>query len=374
MSTLITKDFAFSTICNFLTNDWPTTTSDDLVVSQLKGGLLNTVFIIENRGISSDAREPRKVLIRFLGGAGLVKDKNEFADHGFVVNTEVGEALIYQHQSMTGNGPKLYGVFPGGRIEEYIPSHTLTHEEAAKCVFLKDLARAYARFHQIDLPLQKNLQPQVFPEVKFNRELISKLDKNIVDVDLLLSIDWNREMKLMKRVVDSVKSKDVLLQYDLQFLNILSRDDYPECMKKGHDLRVVLIDYELALYGKRLIDLGGHFVFRLVDFKSQTKMSGHEFPGEKQRLYFIREYIEEIKRLKPNDFDPNGIDNENHLMMEADIGALYFALSKVVAVLSLAESFLKEPGFFVCAGMLGKFYFKWKKSLQDKYQCLELTD
>ena len=370
----MSEDFAFSTVSKFLTKDWPKTTSDDLLVTQLKGGLLNTVFIIENRGISNDAREPRKLIIRLLGGAGLVKDKNDFAQHGFVVNTEVGEALIYQHQSMTGNGPKLYGVFPGGRIEEYIPSHTLTHEEAGKPMFLKDLARAYARFHQIDLPLQKNLQPQVFPEVKFNRELISKLDKKVVDVDLLLFTDWNREMKLMKRVVDSVKSKDVLLQYDLQFFNILSREDYPECMKKGHDLRVVLIDYELALYGKRLIDLGGHFTCRLKDFKSQTKISGHEFPGEEERLYFIREYIKEIERLKPSDFDPNGIDNEYHLMMEADVGALYFALSKVVAVLSLAESFLKEPGFFVLAGTLAKFYFRWKKSLQDKYKCLELTD
>ena len=374
MSTLITKDVAFSTVSKFLTKDWPKTTINDLLVTQLKGGYANTVFIIENRGISSDAREPRKVLIRFLGGAGLLNDKNDFAQHGFVVNTEVGEALIYQHQSMTGNGPKLYGVFPGGRIEEYIPSHTLTHEEASRPEFLKDLARAYARFHQIDLPLEKNLQPQVFLELKFNREIVSKLDKKVVDVDLLLSTDWNREMKMMKRVVDLIESKDVLLQYDLQFLNILSRDDYPECMKKGHDLRVVLIDYELALYGKRLIDLGGHFVCRLLDFKNETKISGHEFPGEEERLYFIREYIEEIKRLKPSDFDPNGVDNENHLMMETDIGALYFSLSKVVTQLSLAESLVKEPGFFRVAGILAKFYFRWKKSLQEKYEYLELTN
>ena len=374
MSTLITKDFAFSTVCNFLTNDWPNTTSNDLLVTQLKGGYLNTVFIVENRGISSDAREPKKVLIRFLGGAGLVNNKNDLADHGFVVNTEVGEALIYQHQSMTGNGPKLYGVFPGGRVEEYIPSHTLSHEEAAKPVFLKDLARAYARFHQIDLPLQKNLQPQVFAKVKFNRELISRLDKKLVDVDLLLSTDWNKEMKMMKRVVDSVESKNVLLQFDMQFLNVLSRDDYPECMKKGHDLRVVLIDYELALYGKRLIDLGGHFVCRIWDLKSQTKVSGHEFPGEEERLYFIREYIEEIKRLQPSDFDPNGVDNEEHLMKEADIGALYFALSKIVAILSMAESLEKEAGFFVVGVEFANFYFRWKKSLQDKYEFLELTD
>ena len=374
MSTLMTEDFAFSTVSKFLTKDWPKTTSNDLLVTQLKGGYANTVFIIENRGISSDAREPRKVIIRFLGGAGLLNDKNDFAKHGFVVNTEVGEALIYQQQSMTGDGPKLYGVFPGGRIEEYIPSHTLTHEEASRPEVMKDLAKAYARFHQIQLPLEKNLQPQVFPEVKFNRELISKLDKKVIDVDLLLSTDWNREMKLMKRVVDSVESKDVLLQYDLQFLNILSRDDYPECMKQGHDLRVVLIDYELAFYGKRLIDLGGHFVCRLLDFKNQTKISGHEFPGEEERLYFIREYIKEIKKLKPSDFDPNGIDNEYHLMKEADIGALYFSLSKVVTQLSLGESLVNEPGFFMAAGILAKFYFGWKKTLQEKYDCPELTN
>ena len=73
-------------------------------------------------------------------------------------------------------------------------------------------------------------------------------------------------------------------------------------------------------------------------FKSQTKISGHEFPGEEERLYFIREYIKEIKRLKPNDFDPSGVDSEYHLMMETDAGALYSASPKVVAILSLVES------------------------------------
>ena len=369
----MTKEFAFSTVSNFLTKDWPKTTSDDLLVTQLKGGLLNTVFIIENRGISSESREPRKLIFRFIRGAGFVQDKNVLADHGFVVNTEVGEALIYQHQSMTGNGPQLYGVFPGGRIEEYIPSHALTHEEASRPEFLKDLAKAYARFHQTDLPLQKNLQPQVFLELKFNREFISKLDKNIFEIDLLLSTDWNQEMKMMKRVVDSVRSKDVLLHFDMQFLNMLSRDDYPDCMKQGKDLRVVLIDYELALYGKRLIDLGGHFTCRIWDFTSEKKVSGHEFPGEEERLYFIREYIKEIKRLNPNDFDPN-VDNEYHLMKEADIGALYFALSKIVAILSLAESFFNDPGFWNAAGVLARFYFKWKKHLQEKYNSSEFKN
>ena len=374
MSKLMTKDLAFSTISKFLTKDWPSTKSDDLFMTQIKDGYLNTVFIIENHGISSESREPKKLIIRLLGGAGFVKNMNDLAQHGFVVNTEVGEALIYQHQSMTGNGPKLYGVFPGGRIEEYIPSHTLTHEEASRPEFLKDLAKAYARFHQTDLPLQKNLQPQVFLQLKFNRDFVSKLDKNIFEIDLLLSTDWNQEMKMMKRVVDSVRSKDVLLHFDMQFLNMLSRDDYPDCMKQGKDLRVVLIDYELALYGKRLIDLGGHFTCRLWDFKSETKVSGHEFPGEEERLYFIREYIKEIKRLKPNDFDPNGVDNESHLMKEADIGALYFALSKVVAILSMAETLKNLHGFFNAAGVLAKFYFRWKKHLQEKYDCSELTN
>ena len=91
-------------------------------------------------------------------------------------------------------------------------------------------------------------------------------------------------------------------------------------------------------------------------------------------MYFILKYIKETKRLKPNDFDSNGVDDEYHLMMETDVGALYLTLSKVVAILSLAESLMKEPGFFSVTGILAKFYFKWKKSLQEKYECLELTD
>ncbi|EPB69668.1 hypothetical protein ANCCEY_11241 [Ancylostoma ceylanicum] len=57
-----------------------------------------------------------------------------------------------------GYGPKLLGVFSGGRIEEFIPSRTLTTEEMSDARFAPSLATLNAKLNNIEMPLPKSPQ------------------------------------------------------------------------------------------------------------------------------------------------------------------------------------------------------------------------
>uniref|UniRef100_A0A0K0DNZ6 Ovule protein n=1 Tax=Angiostrongylus cantonensis TaxID=6313 RepID=A0A0K0DNZ6_ANGCA len=57
--------------------------------------------------------------------------------------------------SENGLGPKLLGVFPGGRFEEFIPSRPLEHDEVAHPRISSLLARILPRFHSTTVPIAK---------------------------------------------------------------------------------------------------------------------------------------------------------------------------------------------------------------------------
>lgn len=76
-------------------------------------GFGNRLFIC---GTKSGVRAvPDKVLVRLYGGNVLP------SDNPFRVLTEAGECVVFFALAAKGWAPQLYGVFQGGRVEEYIP-------------------------------------------------------------------------------------------------------------------------------------------------------------------------------------------------------------------------------------------------------------
>lgn len=363
----VSKEFAFNTISKFLHKEWAKTTPRDITVSPLKGGYLNTLYIVENNGLPPQHKEPRKVIMRIIGEGIHWNSKFDLEEHGFVVNTEVSEALIYQHQSRTGNGPKIFGVFPGGRIEEFIKSHTLKHIEAERPEFITDVARAYARYHSTDLPLERNQLHKLFKNIIIDKEVfkIPQFKESKVDFDSLLSVDWNYEQESLKRVIESIASREIFVHFDCHFLNILVREMDEEEFVKNLNLRVMLIDYEFSFYGPRMFDFGDHFNAKMFD-ASNSGSSGHPYPPENQRRLFLREYLKEWKTMNPDRFDPE-IDNEEHLLFESEIGSLFASLKVTTLLLSTAETFKNDPTLFDYCDLTGKFYLEKKKEIMNEH-------
>ena len=162
-------------------------------------------------------------------------------------------------------------------------------------------------------------------------------------------------MAFVRKLIEKANSKQVLLQFDCHFLNILSREE--ETQDK---LRTVLVDYEISCYGPRLADIGAHFVNRLVDVScTEHKSSGYPFPPENERRMFIREYLKELKELDPDNFDPE-VDNEDHLFLESEVGTISYPFLMVNACLPMVKSFLHDPVLLTYFEILLEFYYKRK--------------
>jgi choline/ethanolamine kinase len=118
------------------------------------------------RRTDSSILKPSQPLIRQFGLEGdFIEPQGTSIDL-----SAVQQAVVFWEMSRRGWGPKIYGFFPGGRLEEFVEgSHTLTAAESTRDPVRKDVARAYARLHSLQLPLRKDSFANVVRELERER-------------------------------------------------------------------------------------------------------------------------------------------------------------------------------------------------------------
>lgn len=110
------------------------------------GGLSNWVYNVQlPEGAAPVRGEPRQVLLRIYGQV-----HGERAVEGLIT-----ESVIFTLLSERRLGPKLHGVFPGGRIEEYIPARPLLTKELADPELSALTAEKMAQIHMMQVPISK---------------------------------------------------------------------------------------------------------------------------------------------------------------------------------------------------------------------------
>lgn len=67
----------------------------------------------------------------------------------------ITESVIFTLLSERRLGPKLHGIFPGGRIEEYIPARPLLTKELADPVLSTMIAEKMGQIHMMQVPISK---------------------------------------------------------------------------------------------------------------------------------------------------------------------------------------------------------------------------
>lgn len=91
---------------------WCAAVTQSVLLPCCSGGLSNLLYFCSlPAGRPTLQREPSRVLLRLYGQL-----HGERALEGLVT-----EAVIFTMLSESQRGPRLLGVFPGGRLEEYIP-------------------------------------------------------------------------------------------------------------------------------------------------------------------------------------------------------------------------------------------------------------
>lgn len=316
---------AFRLVSSFFPTEWASTDVDAVHTKEITGGFMNSLQLIW-RDTKADS-EPGAVLIRHFGKSGSVEEPPSTN----MTLSAAQQAVVYWEMSRRGWGPKIYGLFPGGRLEEYfVDSHTLTAAECLQPDTRRGVARSYARLHSLQLPLRRDsgtLIVQEFIEsMQKKRESVLPKVQAVDDpravsyAEIFERTDWVGELKWVRDLFEKHSCKTTIIHGDTNHLNVLVKDN----STSNTTDRVVLIDYETVSYNYRGFDLGGHFAERMYCYNQiNTQLSGSALPNEEEMEAFCEAYLDELRALGQG-LDEN--DTIEHLMLEARIGRMYHYL------------------------------------------------
>ncbi|XP_042302438.1 choline kinase alpha isoform X3 [Sceloporus undulatus] len=279
----------------FLRGAWRGVREEQLRITPIRGGLSNMLFQCSLPDtIETVADEPRTVLLRLYGailqmrscnkgGSGQAQKENDLQGAEAVVLESVMFAILAERAL----GPKLYGIFPQGRLEEFIPSRKLDTEELSLPDISAEIAEKMARFHGMKMPFNKEPKwlfgtmekylNQVM-RIKFTRESrVRKLNK-------ILSYNLTQELKTLRSLLEATASPVVFCHNDCQEGNILLLEGREDSEKQ----KLMLIDFEYSSYNYRGFDIGNHFCEWMYDYVYEKypffKANSLKYPSRKQQV------------------------------------------------------------------------------------------
>ncbi|TLD05691.1 kinase-like domain-containing protein [Venturia nashicola] len=353
-STLLDKHDALRLVSSFFPTEWAITDIDAVHAKEITGGFMNSLQLIWRD--TAPVSEPGAILIRHFGKSGSIEEPPSTN----MTLSAAQQAVVYWKMSRRGWGPKIYGCFPGGRLEEYfVDSHTLTAAECLQPDIRSQVAKSYARLHSLQLPLRRDsgrlLLQQFIESVQKKREgILPQLQavddpRGVSYAKIFERTDWIAELKWVADLFVKHSCKITAIHGDTNHLNVLVKASTASTTTE----RIVLIDYETVAYNYRGFDLGGHFAERMYCYKQpSTQLSGAALPDEEEMKAFCREYLDELRALG---LGLDEIDTVEHLMLEARIGRLYHYLF-VNMMCTVFDELELEPVFLeTSAHMMGMY-------------------
>lgn len=273
-------------------------------LQNFSGGMSNVLFCCSLPESYSDTKQPSQVLLRFYG--------DEAKNSNISIQLEIFSLL-----SAKNLGPKLYGKFDDGRLEEFLPAESLTSEELIDAKISNIIAKKIAAIHNLEFPkINKNsvwlkdkfLELTNFIENsnKHNSQIngtppsstpLTKATRGIAKD--LLAIDYQKEIRFLNGLLNETQSPVVFSHNDLHQGNIL----LAKLSKKRPTLneRIVFIDFEYCSYNYRAYDIANHFCE--WSFQYDTPDYPHfdffqdRIPDESRQLKFVENYLEHQKQL-----------------------------------------------------------------------------
>uniref|UniRef100_A0A8C6P6D5 ethanolamine kinase n=1 Tax=Nothobranchius furzeri TaxID=105023 RepID=A0A8C6P6D5_NOTFU len=328
-----TRSRAFSWCRDFLSGSWKTLQEADFQISIVSGGLSNLLYLCTLPDhVKCLGEEPHQVLLRIYGA--ILQG----------VDSLVLESVMFAILAERRLGPKLYGIFPEGRLEQYLPNTRMRTDQLSDPAISAEIATKLAHFHEMVMPFNK--------EPKWLFGTINKY------MDQVLEINFVRDTH--------VKKYNKLMKLDLPAeLQSLWGEDTIYC-KKDHNStdHLMLIDFEYSSYNYRGFDFGNHFCEWMYDYTYNEwpfyKASPENYPTREQQLLFIRSYLAEQRRhAAEGDTDQTQI--EENMIIEANRYAL--ASHFLWGLWSIIQAKISkiEFGYMDYAQCRFDAYFKQKK-------------
>ncbi|XP_039812610.1 probable choline kinase 2 isoform X4 [Panicum virgatum] len=250
-----------------------------LQVVPLKGAMTNEVYQVRwLTGVPSaggEAEEPRgerevrKVLVRIYGdGVDLFFDRED-------------EVRTFECMSRHGQGPRLLGRFPNGRVEEFIHARTLSATDLRDPDISALVASKLREFHNLDMPGPKSV-------------LIWDRLRNWLKTAMnLCSSDEAKEFGL-----DSLENEITALQNDVSgdyhWIGFCHNDlQYGNIMIDEETNMLTIIDYEYASFNPVAYDIANHFCEMAADYHSANPhiLDYSKYPDIDEQKRFLKTYL-----------------------------------------------------------------------------------
>ncbi|CEF60143.1 Protein kinase-like domain-containing protein [Strongyloides ratti] len=291
----------------YLSGVWQHLTEDNFLVTKVTGGLSNLIFKIELPShIKPTGKEPSCALIRIHGSSSSL--------------TLIIDTIIFTILSERSMGPKLFGIFSEGRLEEYIPSRCLSKIDLHQECVQKNVAFLLSQIHTLCCPIKKesvlvdqikqwlkNIELKLGKNAKWEiktTQIDSKYSKNAPKYVTLESL--KNELEYVEECLNKSNSPIVFCHNDLQEGNILLSNEY-ELTKEGKLKKIdndidesliqpfFVIDYEYANYNYRGFDFGNHFCEWGISYDTEDScgytINTDHFPTSQKMKVFLKEYL-----------------------------------------------------------------------------------
>lgn len=256
--------------------------------------------------------EPREVLLRLYGPS-----------HG---DTQV-QLEIYNQLAGENLGPKLYGSFQEGRLEEYLPSNPLSWTELTDDSISAAVATKLAAIHKLDVECLDKKSNWLIDYYNQLNDFITTTSegslKNSYNIQeptrqiavQLLETDFRPEIDFLERIFRESKQPLVFSHNDLHQNNIILLDQQDDANENLQD-RVVLIDFEYCSYNYRPFDLANHLMEWCFDYNGDEyphfSASFERFPSKVQQKQFIAHYLDGNSTRTNDQTKMNNCEHNNH--------------------------------------------------------------
>ncbi|GMR48040.1 hypothetical protein PMAYCL1PPCAC_18235 [Pristionchus mayeri] len=288
---------------HYLGGAWKSSDMHRFTIKQITGGMSNLLFLVQLcDSLSLKHSEPRRALLRIHCQSDI--------------DQLLSESVVFTLLSERKLGPRLLGVFPGGRFEQYIPSRPLQCLEISQHRFAREISGMLARVHSLDVPIGK--EPQLINRMRTWINKWSAYDSSKEGITIKctranvhpskypshVSIeDLNAEVAFVERFLDSIHSPIIFSHNDLQEGNILLIEKEQE----GDVQDLALIDFEYCDYNYRGFDLGNHMCEYGLDYSCDKHPYYFVYPEklemEEERGRFCAGYMEELYEMQSKGMD-----------------------------------------------------------------------
>lgn len=309
-----TRSRAFAWCRDFLAGSWKTIHESDFRISIVSGGLSNLLYMCNLPDqVATVADEPRRVLLRVYGA--ILQG----------VDSLVLESVMFAILAERSLGPKLYGIFPDGRLEQYLPNDRMCTKELSDPSISAEIASKVARFHRMQMPFNK--EPKwLFGTIDKYMDQAMKLkftrEAHVKKYSKLMKYNLPAELASLRELLAATPSPVVFCHNDVTEGNVLKLEGRDPTSTD----RLMLIDFEYSSYNYRGFDFGNHFCEWMYDYTYDQwpfyKATAENYPTREQQLIFFRSYLAEHRAFSEYAAQVDQTQLEEAMLIEANRFAL----------------------------------------------------